>query len=153
MDLSLGVLHVRWIPVSPNFPPLSFHVDGANSSLLVHHDLPSECPEEPRGAYKRGVEKTDIAFCTPPIFSHLNPSLLDQWIQYHRALSEKKAHFFMYLGVHMNAELRAVVQNLEGAGLITVENTIGVSKYGSVFFGAQSLLLHDCQHRAIRDFK
>ena len=53
----------------------------------------------------------------------------------------------------MNAGWRTVVQKLEGAGIVTVENTSGVSKYGTVFFGAQALLLHDCQHRAIGDFK
>ena len=119
----------------------------------MHHDLPSGCPKEPRGAYKRGKEKNDVAFCTAPIFSRFDPSLLDQWIQYHWAVSEKKAHFFVYLGVGMNAGWRTVVQKLEGAGIVTVENTSGVSKYGTVFFGAQALLLHDCQHRAIGDFK
>ena len=53
----------------------------------------------------------------------------------------------------MDAEWRSVVQKFEGAGLVTVENTSGVSKYGTVFFGAQALLLHDCQHRSIDDFK
>lgn len=79
--------------------------------------------------------------------------LLDQWTQYHWALSERKAHFFMYIGMDINAELRDTLQKLEGAGLVTMENTSGVSNYGTVFFGAQALLLHYCHHRAIDDFK
>lgn len=54
-------------------PPLYLCLDGANSSLLVHHDLPSNLLREAKKAHKRGKKRKDVAFCRAPIFSYFDP--------------------------------------------------------------------------------
>ena len=129
------------------------HADGVDSSLLVLHELPPQCAPQPKGSYARGGGKLDIAFCGAPIFSGVKASLLDEWFQYHWAISERGAHFFVYMGRTAAPELDAVLQRFMGVNAMTVEDTRWVRQLGSTYYGGQAMALHDCQQRVLEDFK